>query len=68
MEGFQTLSLKTTQGAKLYEEYFIMYIRGGEYLHIYLFTFAYIYKTDSTVCFQREELDGGGMEWEKVSL
>ena len=52
----------------MYEEYFIMYIRRGEYLHIYLLTFAYIYKTDSTVCFQREELDGGGMEWERVSL
>ena len=52
----------------MYEEYFIMYIRGGEYLHIYLLIFAYIYKTDSTVGFQREELDGGGMEGERGSL
>lgn len=63
-----SLKKKTTQGAKLYEEYFIMYIRGGEQLHMYLLTFAYIYKTDSTVGVQREELDGGGMEWERVSL
>ena len=35
---------------------------------MYLLTFAYIYETDSTVGFQREELDGGGMEWESFII
>lgn len=60
-------SKKTTQGAKLCEVYTTMYIGEGNiyiyiYLHMHKILLGVYLKTDSIVCFQNKELDGGGME------